>query len=77
VLRDGRLTLTGPSKDSILVSGIHYFSQELDVVLERLDGVQPATVAAFATRSTAADTELLAVTFVPDRGSRQVRCTVC
>lgn len=68
VLDDGRLTLTGRSKDSIIVSGVNYFSHELETLLGDLDGVLPGQVAAFPTRPTGADTEQLAVVFVPQSG---------
>lgn len=63
---DGRLTLVGRSKDSIIVNGVNYFSQDLEPVLEELDGVRRSYVAAFPTRPPGADTEQLVVAFVPD-----------
>jgi len=59
----GRLILTARSKDSIIVSGVNYFSQELEVQLERLKGIDPSFVAAFPTRSFGVDTEQLVVAF--------------
>lgn len=64
VLDDGRLTLTGRSKDSIIVSGVNYFSHELETILGDLDGVTAGQVAAFPIRPAGADTEQLAVVFV-------------
>jgi len=60
---EGRLSLVARSKDSIIVSGVNYFSQELEVRLEQLDGIARSFVAAFPTRPKGADTEQLVVTF--------------
>jgi acyl-CoA synthetase (AMP-forming)/AMP-acid ligase II/thioesterase domain-containing protein len=68
VLDGGRLTLTGRSKDSIIVSGVNYFSHELETLLGDLDGVTAGQVAAFPTRPGGADTEQLAIVFVPQTG---------
>jgi thioesterase domain-containing protein/acyl carrier protein len=62
-IEDGRLRLVGRSKDSIIVSGANYFSHELEMVLEQLDGIERSFVAAFPTRPKGADTEQLVVTF--------------
>ncbi|GFE91897.1 non-ribosomal peptide synthetase [Steroidobacter agaridevorans] len=63
---DGRVTLVGRSKDSIIVSGVNYFAQELEIALHRLDGIDPAYVAAFPTREKGGDTEQLVVAFAAD-----------
>ncbi|MER6303399.1 non-ribosomal peptide synthetase [Kitasatospora sp. NPDC001539] len=60
---EGRLSLVGRSKDSVIVNGVNYFSHELETVLEQLDGVSPAYVAAFPTRAADGDTEQLVVAF--------------
>lgn len=62
-IEDGRLSLVGRSKDSIIVSGINYVSHELETALEQLDGVECSFVAAFPTRPMGADTEQLVVVF--------------
>lgn len=64
-IEDGRLSLVGRSKDSIIVSGVNYFSHELESALEKLDGVERSFVAAFPTRSKGADTEQLVVAVAP------------
>ncbi|WP_051952882.1 non-ribosomal peptide synthetase [Methylocapsa aurea] len=64
-LENGRLSLVGRSKDSIIVSGVNYFSHELETALEQLDGVERSFAAAFPTRPPGADTEQLAVAFAP------------
>ncbi|MGW3043590.1 AMP-binding protein [Kitasatospora sp. NPDC001159] len=60
---EGRLTLVGRSKDSVIVNGVNYFSHELETVLEQLDGVSPSYVAAFPTRPADSDTEQLVIAF--------------
>ncbi|MGW6793995.1 AMP-binding protein [Streptomyces chartreusis] len=63
VLDDGRLTLTGRSKDSIIVNGATYYSHDLESVLAEVDGVAQSFVAAFPVRPSDSDTEQLAVLF--------------
>jgi len=60
---NGRLTLVGRKKDSIVISGVNYLSHELETTLEQLDGIERSFVVAFATRSKGADTEELVITF--------------
>ncbi|KFX28317.1 peptide synthetase [Ralstonia solanacearum] len=63
MIHGGQLHLVGRSKDSIVVSGANYFSHELEVALEQLDGIERSFVAAFPTRPKGADTEQLVVMF--------------
>jgi len=69
-IQEGRLSIVGRSKDCIIVSGVNYFSCELETALEQLEGIERSFVAAFPTRSPGADTESLVVvfatTFFPD-----------
>ncbi|MFJ3793058.1 alpha/beta fold hydrolase [Kitasatospora sp. NPDC090091] len=60
---EGRLTLVGRSKDSVIVNGVNYFSHDIETALEQLDGVARSFVAAFPTRPAGADTEQLVVAF--------------
>ncbi|KAK1177532.1 non-ribosomal peptide synthetase [Streptomyces sp. NBS 14/10] len=62
---EGRLMLVGRTKDSIIVSGVNYYSHDLEAVLDELDGVKRGQVAAFPIRPEGADSEQLAVAFVP------------
>ncbi|SEG55082.1 Acyl-CoA synthetase (AMP-forming)/AMP-acid ligase II [Thermomonospora echinospora] len=64
-LDDGRLRLTGRSKDSVIVNGVNYFSHELETALGRLPEVEAAWVAAVPIRPPGGDTEQLAVMFAP------------
>ncbi|MFF3410943.1 alpha/beta fold hydrolase [Streptomyces sp. NPDC002742] len=62
---DGRLTLVGRTKDSIIVNGVNYYSHDLEAALDELDGVRRGQIAAFPFRPEGADSEQLAVAFVP------------
>ncbi|WP_020123727.1 non-ribosomal peptide synthetase [Streptomyces canus] len=62
-LKDGRLTLAGRSKDSIIVNGVNYYSHDLESVLEGVQGVARSFVAVFPVRPPGSDTEELAVLF--------------
>lgn len=60
---DGRLTLVGRSKDSVIVNGVNYFSHDIETALQELDGVAASFVAAFPTRPAGSDTEQLVIAF--------------
>ncbi|MFI8932674.1 alpha/beta fold hydrolase [Streptomyces sp. NPDC053474] len=62
---EGRLTLVGRAKDSIIVNGVTYYSHDLEAVLDELGEVRRGEVAAFPVRPEGADSEQLAVAFVP------------
>ncbi|NRQ31760.1 non-ribosomal peptide synthetase [Nonomuraea sp. NN258] len=57
----GWVTLAGRGKDSIIVNGVNYFSQDLENRLNELDDVEAGHVAAFPTRPPGADTEHLVI----------------
>ncbi|HEY4214145.1 MAG TPA: non-ribosomal peptide synthetase [Steroidobacteraceae bacterium] len=62
-IEDGRLCLIARNKDSIIVSGVNYYSQELETRLEQLGGIERSFLAAFPSRPKGADTEQLVVAF--------------
>ncbi|GGR88158.1 peptide synthase [Streptomyces aureoverticillatus] len=62
---DGRLTLVGRTKDSIIVNGVNYYSHDLEAALDELDDVRRGQIAAFPIRPEGADSEQLAVAFTP------------
>jgi acyl-CoA synthetase (AMP-forming)/AMP-acid ligase II/thioesterase domain-containing protein len=68
-LRDGRLTLIGRSKDSIILNGVNYFSQDLETVLESLAGIDRSYLAAFPVRPPGGDSEQLVVAFAATVGA--------
>jgi fatty-acyl-CoA synthase len=45
---DGELVITGRSKDLIILNGRNIWPQDLEWAVEKLDGVRPGEVAAFA-----------------------------
>ncbi|WJD97275.1 non-ribosomal peptide synthetase [Streptomyces antimycoticus] len=63
---EGRLTLVGRSKDSVIVNGVNYFSHEIEAALEQLDDVASGFVAAFPTRRPGSDTEQLVIAVSPE-----------
>lgn len=62
-IENGRLSVIGRSKDTIIVSGANYHSHELETALQKLEGIERSYVAAFSIRPKAADTEQLVVAF--------------
>ena len=62
-IENGRLSLIGRSKDTIIVSGTNYQSHELETALQKLEGIERSYVAAFSIRPKGADTEQLVVAF--------------
>lgn len=66
---DGRLSIVARIKDSIIVSGVNYFSHELETQLQQLEGIERSFVAAFPTRPKGADTEQLIVAFATSLSS--------
>jgi thioesterase domain-containing protein len=65
-IEHGRLRLVGRAKDSIIVSGVNYFSHEIEAAVGEIDGIERGFVAAFAHRPAGADTEQLAIAFAPE-----------
>ncbi|QKV92601.1 non-ribosomal peptide synthetase [Streptomyces sp. NA02950] len=63
---EGRLTLVGRSKDSIIVNGVNYFSHEIEAALEQLEEVAGGYAAAFPTRRSGSDTEQLVIAVSPE-----------
>jgi acyl-CoA synthetase (AMP-forming)/AMP-acid ligase II/NAD(P)-dependent dehydrogenase (short-subunit alcohol dehydrogenase family)/acyl carrier protein len=75
-IREGRLTITGRSKDVIIINGRNIASREIESLVDALDGVRVACTAAFAIREADSDTDQLVVVFSPlvdnHEGSRQL-----
>ncbi|GAA2101220.1 non-ribosomal peptide synthetase [Streptomyces albiaxialis] len=62
-LDDGRLTLVGRSKDTVIVNGVSYSGRAMEAVVREVPGVDETHVAAFAVCPPGSDTEKLAVLF--------------
>ena len=65
---DGRLTISGRAKDVVIVRGVKFASEEIEAIVERLDGVAASRVAAVAVHERASGREQLAIFFSPDAG---------
>lgn len=64
-IRNGALTITGRSKDVIIIRGVNYYSHEIEAVVEEVDNVQVSCTAACAFREPDSDTDSLAIFFSP------------
>jgi thioesterase domain-containing protein/NADP-dependent 3-hydroxy acid dehydrogenase YdfG len=64
-LRGGSLTITGRRKDTIIVNGVNCHCQEIEVIVEEIEGVEVSYTAACAVRRPQADTDQLAIFFNP------------
>jgi len=60
-LRDGRLTITGRKKDSIIINGRNIASHEVESVVDTVSGVVKTFTVAIAIREHAKDTDQLVV----------------
>nr|WP_307813392.1 SDR family NAD(P)-dependent oxidoreductase [Ktedonobacter sp. SOSP1-52] len=66
LMRQGQLTITGRAKDTIIINGINYYSQEIEAAVEELEEVETSYTAACAVREGESATDQLAV-FVVSR----------
>ena len=66
-LENGHLILTGRDNDVILINGVNYTAQEIEAVVEEVEGVEISFTAACAVRSLthAASSDRLAIFFSP------------
>ena len=64
-LGDGQLTITGREKDDIVINSVKYYAHEIEAIVDELPVTVTSFTAACAVRSAAADSEELAVFFVP------------
>lgn len=71
-LRQGRLTITGRTKDIIIINGANYYTHEIEAVVEEIDGVEASFTAACATRQPSSNTDQLVlffhITIADDKG---------
>lgn len=61
MLRAGRLTVTGRSKNIIIINGLNYYSHEIEAVVEEIAGVEATFTAACAMRESSSNTDALIV----------------
>lgn len=63
-LRNGRLTITGRTKDAIIINGINYYSHAIESAVEELPEIETSYTAACAVRLGQNSTDQLAIFFV-------------
>ncbi|MCP3165616.1 alpha/beta fold hydrolase [Myxococcus qinghaiensis] len=62
-LHEGRLTLTGRSRDTIIINGTNHFGHEIEATVEELPFIERSYTAACAVRPHGASTDQLALFF--------------
>ncbi|WP_424101096.1 condensation domain-containing protein [Moorena producens] len=62
-ITNGHLVLTGRAKETIIINGANYYSQEIETVVEEVEGVEVSYTAACAVRDGGGSTEKLAIFF--------------
>ncbi|WP_448570587.1 SDR family NAD(P)-dependent oxidoreductase, partial [Trichothermofontia sp.] len=62
-LEHGQLTITGRSKDVIIINGSNYYAHEIEAVVEAIPGVVVSYTAACASRPVGSDTDELILFF--------------
>lgn len=63
-MRNGRLTITGRTKDAIIINGINYYSHAIESAVEELSEVKLLILFACAVRLGQNSTDQLAIFFV-------------
>ncbi len=64
ILNEGRLTITGRQKDTIIINGSNYYSHEIESIVEENKGVAASYTAAVGVRN-GGDTDRLVIFFSP------------
>ncbi|MFP5274550.1 non-ribosomal peptide synthetase [Coleofasciculus sp.] len=62
-LQDGKLTVTGREKETIIINARNFSCHEIELVVEEVEGVEPAYTVACAIRQQDSDTDELAIFF--------------
>lgn len=60
-LQEGRLTITGRTKNIIIINGLNYYCHEIEAVVEAVSGVEVTYTGACAVRTGTENTEALAI----------------
>ncbi|GER89935.1 hypothetical protein KDW_40970 [Dictyobacter vulcani] len=63
-MRHGHLTITGRTKDTIIINGVNYYSHAIEAVVEELPEIETSYTAACAVRKDSDTTDQLAIFFV-------------
>ena len=64
-VRDGKLTLTARTKDEIIINGVNYPAEEIEAIVDSIEGTELTFSVACAVRAQGDDTDELAVFFCP------------
>ncbi|GHO70194.1 hypothetical protein KSC_090860 [Ktedonobacter sp. SOSP1-52] len=72
LMREGQLTITGRAKDTIIINGINYYSQEIEAAVEELEEVETSYTAACAVREGESATDQLAIFVVSRADDTQI-----
>ncbi len=70
LIRNGELAITGRAKDDVVINGVKYHSHEIESVVDEMDVVAASFTAACGVRRPGADTEELALFYVPSSGDQ-------
>ncbi|MGI0135317.1 MAG: condensation domain-containing protein, partial [Candidatus Micrarchaeaceae archaeon] len=65
ILNAGRLTVTGRSKQIIIINGLNYYSHEIEAIVEEVPGIEVTFTAACAVRDVSSNTDTLAIFYHP------------
>ncbi len=60
-LQEGRLTITGRTKNIIIINGLNYYCHEIEAVVEEVSGVEVTYTSACAVRNVTDNTDELAI----------------
>ncbi|BCL84582.1 non-ribosomal peptide synthetase [Ktedonobacteria bacterium brp13] len=63
-IQKGRLTITGRTKDTIIINGVNYYSHSIEAAVEELSEIETSYTAACAVRKSSDTTDQLAIFFV-------------
>jgi microcystin synthetase protein McyG len=69
-IHQGRLRVTGRTKDVIIINGIHYPASSIEGVVESIEGIRKTSVAALPVRLPNSETDQLAVFFSLQAGQK-------
>ena len=61
ILREGRLTITGRTKNIIIINGLNYYCHEIEAIVEEIAGIEVTCTAACAVRVSTDNTDALAI----------------
>jgi hypothetical protein len=62
-IANAQLYVTGRDKETVIINGVNYYSREIELAVEEVDGIAASFTAACAVRPWNADTEQLAIFF--------------